>query len=582
MKMLFIKKIMTSGDLDEVKKIDPNAEQHIWVVNNRLDSGRTCFEPMVPRDKSELKRNLFGGIKNGETIWRDGYYISSGSFDLSFDGTIRHQDYSKPLLAAIGVKVIGLNTNQDVSELLAMMAGKDQITTEELDQQLSVQKMTFFRTLEQELYKEIPAGEICSSVSVNEEIAALAKDCMLKFFPWLNVKITFSKTTEFLSENEKKFRADCDKLAEIQQQMNLDLQQKQSDQAYWLSIHELEENKREALAEANLREQDRLLALEEKDLAMKIIRETADDQVEKERAKIKAERLEILYAIQKNKELSDLELKEKEQQIKSQDAKNEKEKVEAEKNLELLNLKIQQERLRLEGMQEKLEYNKKYRAEKLKAVENQTFFNQDMLNRFMETICRNQKIRENQVEDLQNKITAAYGNIQSVKTVLARLIADQKKNCSLSMKREGVAPARAISLIDININTIKIGTHLKFKFNSPVSGYLTLFCVESSGNSISVLAPNAADEQIYINAGTEQEFPSRQSKLYGQVTQTGPEGFESVYAVVTPKQLTDVPSSITAEAIRLHPAEIDRITAQLQTLPPQSWAAAELSYQIVH
>ena len=76
------------------------------------------------------------------------------------------------------------------------------------------------------------------------------------------------------------------------------------------------------------------------------------------------------------------------------------------------------------------------------------------------------------------------------------------------------------------------------------------------------------------------EFPAKTSLLYRQVTQKGPQGFESVYAVITPTPLTAVPPAVDENAIRLTPAEVDQVAATLETLPSDAWAADEISYHI--
>lgn len=577
--MLLIKKIETATDLNFAERENSNAEENIWTLVNGTDKGSLFFEPMVPLAPEDLDKTLFFFKKSSETIWKGGYYISPNSFQLTFDGIINHQDSSKPLMTAIGVKVLGLNTNQNVSEIITWLDFQNQLTTDEVNRRLISRKKEFFERLEQSLYSSSLPGEVQSSKNANEQIAELANECMLKIFPWFDVKITFANTEVILSESEKEFKKNCEEMAERQRNLNLELQKKQADMSYRLSLHEMEQTEKDALAAANLREQDRLLALEQKDLALKITKETTDAEVKKAIAKVDAERQEIWNALKHKEELRKRELKEREEKLNAELHNREQEAKKADANLEILSYQKELEALKVQEMKEKIEFNRKYRAEKLKSLEKETVFDQSFFNNLQAAMAQNQSERQKEEDSLRNKMTAAYGNMQTRKTEIARRISIQKRYKSLGLKRDGVFPARAISLVSIDINAIKIGTKISFKFACPVSGYFTLFCAESSGN-FSLLAPNAYDQHIRVEAGRVYEFPAKTSQLYGQVTQDGPSGFESVYAVITPTPLTAVPPALDENVRRLTPAEVDQVAATLENLPSDAWAADEISYHI--
>ena len=571
--MLFIKKIETASDLEFVKKQDPHAEDHIWVLISNCESGKSFFAPMVPMDESELKKTLFFFKNKNETIWKGGYYISPKSFDLTFDGTIRHQDSPKPLLATLGVRVLSLDVNQDMTELISWFSGKNVLLTEEIDAKLAERKKVFFADLERNLYQADNCENVASSQDVNMQILSLAKKSMLKSVPWMNVEITFADTEAILSESEKEFKKYCDEMAEKQRKIAVELQQKQTEMSYRISLQEMQQNEKEVMFAAELREQDRLLALEQKELEMRILKETADEQIQKENAKIRAEREEIKMALDHKQELWRLEIREKELAMESDAEKRDKE-------MEILELQKQQEEKKLKMLDEKISFAKQYRSEKLKAVAEGRFFNTAAFEAMQKEMNQREKMLLCELENLRNQLTAAVGGVETRKTVLARQVSEQKKMRSISLKRENSFVARAISLVGrCDINAVKIGSVLSFKFRSPVSGYLNLFCSESSGG-IAVLVPNFADQQIYVEAGREYEFPSQSSMLYGQVTQEGPEGTESVYAMVTPRPLVNVPSGLSADEIRLLPGEVEQVSNQLANLPEDAWAADSITYAI--
>jgi histidyl-tRNA synthetase len=116
---------------------------------------------------------------------------------------------------------------------------------------------------------------------------------MLKSFPWLRVEIEFAKTEEIFTEEEKAFKKQCEDMALSQKKMYQELESKQAELSHRLSLKEMEESERDALAAANLRELERLHALEEKELAIRITKETADAEVQKALDKIAA--IDALY-----------------------------------------------------------------------------------------------------------------------------------------------------------------------------------------------------------------------------------------------------------------------------------------------
>jgi hypothetical protein len=189
--MLFIKKIETAQEFEYVKQLDSKADERIWVLLNNSKTGKPFFTPMVPVDESELKNVLFFFKNKKDTVWKGGYYISKNEFDLTFDGTIRHEDSPKPLLTTLGVHVLGLDVNQDMTELASWLAGKNELTTEEINAKLADRKKAFFADLERRLYQPGYREEVTAAPDMLMQIRKLAADCMLKAFPWLNVEITF-------------------------------------------------------------------------------------------------------------------------------------------------------------------------------------------------------------------------------------------------------------------------------------------------------------------------------------------------------------------------------------------------------
>ncbi|MBQ9771807.1 MAG: DUF4384 domain-containing protein [Lentisphaeria bacterium] len=571
--MLFIKKIETAADFEFVKQQDPHAEDHIWVLVNNYESGKSFFAPMVPRDEAELKKKMFFFKDKNETVWKGGYYISPRAFDLTFDGTLRHQDSPKPLLTTLGVKVTGLDVNKDMTELISWLAGKTELHTEEIDAKLADRKKEFFASLERELYQPEKYNEVSSSQNVNMQILALAKDCMLKAFPWMNVEITFADTEAILSESEKEFKKYCDELADSQRRMALELQQKQAEMSYRISLQEMEQSEKDAAFAANMREQDCHLAAEQKKLALRIQKESADEEVQKEIDKIRAEREEIWMALRQKKALMALEIKERELAIEADaDARA--------KNMEILEIQKQKELYELEVLKNKVAFSKEYRTRKLQAVEQGMAFNASAQAALEENFKKREEELVKIIDDLKNQLTATVGDIQTRRTEAARVISNQKRIHPIALKRENTFTSRAISLVGtIEMKAVKVGENISFKFRSPVTGYFHLFCSESGGG-FAVLVPNAYDQQIFVEAGKEYEFPASKSVLYGKVTQDGPAGFESVYGIVSPAPLTHIPTGLTADEIRLLPGEVDQITRTLKELPSDSWAADTISYEI--
>ena len=571
--MLFIKKIETAQDFEYVKQLDSKADERIWVLLNNSKTGKPFFTPMVPVDESELKNVLFFFKNKKDTVWKGGYYISKNEFDLTFDGTIRHEDSPKPLLTTLGVHVLGLDVNQDMTELASWLAGKNELTTEEINAKLADRKKAFFADLEQRLYQPGYREEVTAAPDMLMQIRKLAADCMLKAFPWLNVEITFANTEAVLSESEKAFKKTCDEMAEKQRLMTMEIQQKQAEMSYRISLQEMQQNEKEVMYAAELREQDRLLALERKEQEMRILTATEPERIQLEINKIKAESDDISKAFDHKQELRNLEIREKELAIEADAKKREKE-------MEILDLQKQQEEKKLKMLDEKISFAKDYRFEKLKAFTEGRNFDSAAFDAMQAEMNQRIKMLMDELDALRSQLTAALGDVETRKTVLARQVSQQKKMRSISLKREHSFVARAISLVGrCDINAVKIGSVLSFKFRSPVSGYFNLFCSESGGG-FAVLVPNFADQQIYVEAGREYEFPSQSSMLYGQVTQEGPEGTESVYAMVTPRPLVNVPTGLSADEIRLLPDEVEQVSAQLKSFPADAWAADSITYAI--
>ena len=569
--MIFIKKINEAKDLELVKQQDPEAEKHIWVLISNSEKAKPFFAPMVPMNESELNRTLLFFRDKKDTVWKGGYYISEKKFDLTFDGTIRHEDSPKPLLTTLGVHVLGLDVNQDMTELISWLAGKDELNAEEIDTKLASRKKAFFADLERRLYQPGYRDELSSSQDINDQIQALAADCMLKAFPWLNVEITFANTEAILSESEKEFKKSCDDLAAKQRQMTMELQQKQTEHAHKVTLMEMQQSEKEVMFAAELREQERLLALEAKEQEMRILKGVEQERLEKEKAQLRAERKEIEDTLVHKQELRRLELMKAEYEV-SADAE------ERAKRLEVIEIEKQIKENELNLLKQKVEYSKEYRAAKLEASKQDSAHLTAMQNQ----LRKSEELLSAVLEELRRKLTTAVVSLDmpTCKTTLARKISAQKSVNSISLKRENVSLGRGISFVGaIEIDTIKIGTAMSFKFRSPVSGYFNLFCSESGGG-FTVLVPNFADQQIYVEAGKEYEFPAQTSMLYRKVAQVGPAGNESVWAAITPQPLTSVPAGLNDEDLKLLPNEIDNIIKKLESFPANVWAADSIAYVI--
>lgn len=575
--MIFIKKIETASDLEAVKQFNPNAEQHIYALVNERSSGISYFRPMVPMDESELEKTLFFFKKSTETVWKGGYYISPAAFALNFDGIVRHQDSTRPLLTNLGVQVLGIEDNQDATELLSWLAGKTELSTEDLDAKLTERKKAFFESVEARLYSASASG------SASDQIAQLAKDCMLKFFPWLKVEITFAKTEEYFSEEEKAFKKHCEDNALEQKKMYQEIEEKQAALAYRLSLKEMEENEKDALASANLREQDRLLALEQKDIAMRVTKETADEEIRKAKDKIEAERQEIWMALDQKKKLFDLDLAKQEEESRVTAARNEEELLAARKNVELLELQKTQENLKLEELKAEIEFNKKFREEKLKSESEGRSFNQALFTEMRAAIDQLKTQLNSSMEETRTQMTNVLFDTNTCKLKISKLIDSQRHRMNLNLSRVAVQANNARGIIGsrdicLGVNIIKAPAEIKFRFRSPISGWLTLVCAESNGKTVSVLSPNAIDQQVWVDAGREYFYPSPELSKLNNLMQNGPEGAESVFAIVTPGKLLEAP--VNTAIIQIPPEELNSLLGSLNDLPGNSWAAGSLSYYV--
>ena len=208
--MLLIKKIETQTDINDLLQIDAMAEEHIYILGE--DNKKTCLWRMNPMHESELKSFLGLFKKADATVWKGGYYVSAHAFDLTFESTLNSVDSPRKLLTRLGVRVLGINFNEDISELAGFLGGKNELTSEEFDNLLADRKKSFFDNLQRQLDKSDPGSK-----STKDQIFDLAVQAMTEFFPYLNIEITYSGAEEELTAEEKIFKENCRKLAEKQQ-----------------------------------------------------------------------------------------------------------------------------------------------------------------------------------------------------------------------------------------------------------------------------------------------------------------------------------------------------------------------------
>ncbi|MBO5791535.1 MAG: DUF4384 domain-containing protein [Lentisphaeria bacterium] len=570
--MLIIKKIQTQNDFELVEKQFPNAASRIYLLTT--EGGKSSFFPMTPMDKSDTK--CFFGLlpRLNATIWEGGYYVGDCNFDLKFDGAFANTAAPRRLLAAITVRISGIDTEKDVSAVTGLIRNGE-LHEEDLQRALNSAKDEFFNTLARSLYEEETPGDA---------IFELALESLSRFFPCLKAQVLFARIDEELTPAEKAYKESMEKLNDARRKMDLEVKERQSKSDMNISIMEIEENEDAARNAVTLRRQERELSEKNNELQLRLLNETANDKVELEKAKIRKEKELILLELEKVKnEFATAETLRHHAEIEKRllEKREAEEGIEAQRKAELYELDRKIREAKLEKLRLEAEEIKK-RVEAVKTASDAAYA---VPAAETPVVITNDAIEKQQtrVKMLHEDMLNAVSGIKDEE--LLNML-QEKSGCGKGVElTKALTPVkitpRGLALeIEFDDNAVKIGDRMEISFTSPVEGYLTLLCFSTSG-AVTLLSPNIIDGKLRLEAGVTYTMPGPGLLRNSFIRQQGPCGRERIAAIVAPESLAPaIPAGIKG-FVDLDASELSSIIARLEKFAPECWAAGYLGYSVV-